>query len=102
MKKVFLLTFALATFALANDVEAMIKSYSVLGAVVGLGIAACGGAVGMGYTAAATISGIARNPGVGGKLTGMMFIALALIEAQVIYTLVLAIIALFANPFLGA
>ncbi|MRJ05947.1 MAG: F0F1 ATP synthase subunit C, partial [Epsilonproteobacteria bacterium] len=29
-----------------------------------------------------------------------MFIALAMIEAQVIYALVLALIALFANPFL--
>jgi F-type H+-transporting ATPase subunit c len=30
-----------------------------------------------------------------------MFIALAMIEAQVIYALVVAMIALYANPFLG-
>lgn len=99
MKKLFFLAFVCLGFAFADDVS-MIKSYSVLGAVVGLGIAALGGAIGMGYTAAATISGIARNPGVSGKLTGTMFIALALIEAQVIYTLVLAIIAIFANPLI--
>ncbi len=29
-----------------------------------------------------------------------MFIAIAMIEAQVIYTLVFAIIALYANPFM--
>lgn len=86
-------------FAFADDAT-MIKAYSVLGAIVGLGIAAFGGALGMGYTASATISGIARNPSVGGKLTGTMFLALALIEAQVIYTLVLAIIAFYANPFI--
>ena len=55
----------------------------------------------MGHAAAATISGTARNPGISGKLLGTMFIALALIEAQVIYTLVLAIIALYSNPFLA-
>ncbi len=78
----------------------VIKSYSVAGAVIGLGIAALGGAIGMGHAAAATISGTARNPGISGKLLGTMFIALALIEAQVIYTLVLALIALYANPFI--
>ena len=55
----------------------------------------------MGNTAAATIAGTARNPGLGGKLMTTMFIALAMIEAQVIYTLVIALIALYANPFLG-
>ena len=79
----------------------MIQSYSVAGAGIGVGIAALGGAIGMGHAAAATISGTARNPGISGKLLGTMFIALALIEAQVIYTLVLAIIALYSNPFLS-
>jgi len=55
----------------------------------------------MGHTAAATIAGTARNPGLGGKLMTTMFIALAMIEAQVIYTLVVALIALYANPYLG-
>jgi F-type H+-transporting ATPase subunit c len=77
-----------------------LKSFSVLAACVGLGIAALGGAIGMGNTAAATIAGTARNPGLGGKLMGTMFIALAMVEAQVIYTLVIALVLLFANPFL--
>ncbi|MCE3038092.1 F0F1 ATP synthase subunit C [Helicobacter anatolicus] len=90
-------------FAFADDASGtdMIKAFSVLAAVVGLGIAALGGAIGMGHTAAATISGTARNPGIGGKLFSTMFIALAMIEAQVIYTLVFAAIALYGNPFLG-
>ncbi|CAK00301.1 F0F1 ATP synthase subunit C [Helicobacter acinonychis] len=79
----------------------MIKSYSILGAMIGLGIAAFGGAIGMGNAAAATITGTARNPGVGGKLLTTMFVAMAMIEAQVIYTLVFAIIAIYSNPFLS-
>ncbi len=102
MKKYFLLFLALGAVAFAGeDGESMIKAYSVIAAGVGLGIAAAGGAIGMGNASAATIAGTARNPGLGGKLMTTMFIALAMIEAQVIYTLVIALIALYANPFLG-
>jgi len=103
MKKFFLLFLALGAvaFAAEADGESMIKAYSTIAAGVGLGLAALGGAIGMGHTAAATIAGTARNPGLGGKLMTTMFIALAMIEAQVIYTLVIALIVLYANPFLG-
>ena len=99
MKKALFLMFALAGVAFAGET---VEAYSVLAAVVGLGLAALGGAIGMGNAAAATIAGTARNPGMGGKLMGTMFIALAMIEAQVIYTLVLALIALYSNPFIAA
>lgn len=103
MRVFLVLFFGMLGLAFGADVSGvdMIKSYSVAGAVIGVGIAALGGAIGMGHAAAATISGTARNPGISGKLLGTMFIALALIEAQVIYTLVLAIIALYSNPFLS-
>ena len=101
MKKIVALMGLFAAFAFAGDGESMIKAYSVVAAVMGLGLAALGGAIGMGNASAATIAGTARNPGMGGKLMGTMFIALAMIEAQVIYALVLALIALYANPFIG-
>jgi len=108
MKKIafLLLTLGMTTaFAQTTTLEqevlsVWIKAFSVLAAGVGLGIAALGGAIGMGHTAAATIAGTARNPGLGAKLMTTMFIALAMIEAQVIYALVIALIALYANPFL--
>jgi F-type H+-transporting ATPase subunit c len=99
MKKILFLMVAFATFAFAGDGETL-KAYSVVAAGVGLGLAALGGAIGMGHTAAATIAGTARNPGLGGKLMTTMFIALAMIEAQVIYALVVSLIALYANPFM--
>ncbi len=86
---------------LASDNGASIAGFSVLAAGLAIGLAALGGAIGMGSTAAATIAGTARNPGLGAKLMTTMFIALAMIEAQVIYALVIALIALYANPFLG-
>jgi len=103
MRKILLLIVAIATVAFANEggvANETLKAYSVVAAGIGLGLAALGGAIGMGNTAAATIAGTARNPGMGGKLMTTMFIALAMIEAQVIYTLVIALIALYANPFL--
>jgi len=104
MKKALFLVIALAAAAFGADAEVAnqtLKAYSMIAAGVGLGLAALGGAIGMGSTAAATIAGTARNPGLGGKLMTTMFIALAMIEAQVIYTLVIALIALYANPYLG-
>lgn len=86
---------------LDTDNGTLLAFGSIVAAGVGVGIAALGGSIGMGNTAAATITGIARNPGVGKELTKTMFIAIALIEAQVIYTLVIAFIVLFGNPFLG-
>lgn len=106
MKKLLVLFVGLVGFAFAGESVfsggdlSLVVALSVAGGVIGLGIAALGGAIGMGNAAAAAISGTARNPGIGGKLLGTMFIALALIEAQVIYTLVFAIIAIYANPFL--
>jgi F-type H+-transporting ATPase subunit c len=102
MKKILFLIVAIATAAFAGEAAAgeTLKAYSVLAAGVGLGLAALGGAIGMGSTAAATIAGTARNPGMGGKLMTTMFVALAMIEAQVIYALVIALIALYANPFM--
>lgn len=110
MKKIvfLLLAFAATAFAASTDapveqesINVWIKAFSILAAGLGLGVAALGGAIGMGNTAAATIAGTARNPALGPKLMSTMFIALAMIEAQVIYALVIALIALYANPFVN-
>ena len=103
MKKIVLLMLAIAGFAFAADADVAnqtLKAYSVVAAGIGLGLAALGGAIGMGNTASSAIAGTARNPGLGGKLVTTMFIALAMIEAQVIYALVIALILLYKNPFL--
>ncbi|MCX2682988.1 F0F1 ATP synthase subunit C [Campylobacter sp. MIT 21-1685] len=109
MKKIAFLLFAFAGIVFAEttntpvEQEALnvwIKAFSILAAGLGLGVAALGGAIGMGNTAAATIAGIARNPGLAPKLITTMFIAFAVIEAQVIYALIIALVALYLNPFI--
>ena len=54
----------------------------------------------MGHCARGCLEGTARNPELAGKLTVTMFIGLALIESLTIYALVIALIALYANPLL--
>ena len=65
MKKVLFLLFAFASVSFADDMsgKVMLASYSALAAGLVLGIAALGGAIGMGNAASAALSGIARNPG---------------------------------------
>jgi F-type H+-transporting ATPase subunit c len=107
MKKILFLLAGLVAVAfgqeaaeVANNGSELVQALSALGGGLAVGIAAIGGAIGMGHAAAATIAGTARNPGLGGKLMGTMILAIALIEAQVIYAMVMAFILFYANPFL--
>ncbi|MDR1396260.1 MAG: ATP synthase F0 subunit C [Desulfarculales bacterium] len=74
-------------------------AFSALAAGVGVGLAALGGGIGQGIAVNGTVLGTARNPEVGGKLMTLLLIGLALIESLVIYALVIALILLYANPF---
>ncbi len=56
-----------------------------------LGLAAFGGALGQGKTAAAALEGLARNPQAQPQIFVPMIIGLALIESLVIYAFVIAI-----------
>ncbi|MBI5637127.1 MAG: ATP synthase F0 subunit C [Nitrospinae bacterium] len=73
-------------------------TYMALGCVVGLGLAALGGGIGMGHAISGALSAMARNPGFYQRLFPNMLIGLALIESLVIYTLVIVLILLYANP----
>ncbi|MDD3554665.1 MAG: ATP synthase F0 subunit C [Deltaproteobacteria bacterium] len=97
--------FAAMAFAADGDVEkgghvGMLMAASLLAAGLAVGIAASGCGVGMGHCARGCLEGTARNPELAGKLTVTMFIGLALIESLTIYALVIALIALYANPLL--
>jgi F-type H+-transporting ATPase subunit c len=61
-----------------------------LGAGLGLGLAALGGALGQGKTASAALEGISRNPAASDKVFTPMIIGLALIESLVLYAFVIA------------
>ena len=66
--------------------------YASLGAALAIGLAAFGGSLGQGRTAAAALEGIARNPTAQGKIFVPMIIGLALIESLVLYAFVIAFV----------
>jgi F-type H+-transporting ATPase subunit c len=72
---------------------------SLMASGIGVGIAAGGCGIGMGLVISSALQGIARQPELQSKLQMNMFLGFALIEAQVLYVLFLAIIFIFANPF---
>ena len=78
---------------------AWIGPFTVIAAGIGMALAAglCG--LGQARAIAAALEGMARQPGAAARIQTAMIIGLALIESLAIYTLVIAIILLFANPF---
>ncbi len=80
-----------ATAAMAAEGGAP-DAYASLGAALAIGLAAFGGALGQGRTAAAALDGIARNPAAQGKIFVPMIIGLALIESLVLYAFVIAFV----------
>ena len=89
-------TLLVATSAFAQTADAGAfgerDKWIAIAAGLGIGIAAFGGALGQGRTAAAALSGIARNPNASGKLFTPMILGLALIESLVIYSLLISLL----------
>jgi len=84
--------YSASAFAAEGGEYSAAAGYTALAACIGIGLAAFGGALGQSKAAASALEGIARNPGVAGKIMTPMIIALALIESLVIYAFVIAII----------
>lgn len=81
-----------ASAAMAAEGATTVDQYASLGAALAIGLAAFGGALGQGKTAAAALEGIARNPAAQGKIFVPMIIGLALIESLVLYAFVIAFV----------
>ena len=79
---------------------AIILACCALGAGIAVGFAAIGPAIGEGYAVGKTIETIGRQPEVKSSVTPTMFVGCAVAETTGIYGLFVAIMLLFANPFL--
>ena len=76
-----------------------IEIVSMLGAVIAVCFGAIGPALAEGRAVAAAMDAIARQPEAAGTLSRTLFVGLAMIETMAIYCLVIALLVLFANPF---
>ena len=91
-----------ATPALAADGSSLhLGGYTALATALGMGIAAFGCALGQGMGLKSACEGTARNHEASGKIMVTLILGLAFIESIAIYALVVNLILLVANPFLG-
>ena len=72
---------------------------SILGAAIAVSFGALGPGLGEGRAVAAAMDAIARQPEAAGTISRTLFVGLAMIETMAIYCLVIALLLLFANPF---
>ena len=76
-----------------------VQVVSILGAVIAVCFGAIGPALAEGRASQAAMEAIARQPEAGPTISRSLFVGLAMIEAMAIYCLVVALVLLFANPF---
>ena len=68
------------------------KGAYYIAAIIGVGIAAFGGAMGQGRASASALEGIARNPGSYKTVFTPLLLCLALMESLVIFTITMVFI----------
>lgn len=78
--------------AVPNDMRPVDHGLSVLGKGLAFGLAAFGGAIGIGLVFASAIMGMARQPEQAGNLRTMAFLGFAFIEALALIGFVLTFI----------
>ena len=81
--------------------ENAVELLSIIGAVVAVSFGAIMPAFSEGRAIAAAMEAIARQPEAAGPLSRTLFVGLAMIETMAIYCLVIALLLLYANPFVG-
>ncbi len=81
------------------DSYAIIGAISVLGACLCMGIGSLGSALGEGNAAAAALTAMAQQPDEASRIRSTMFVSLAMLETTALYSLLIAFLALYANPF---
>ena len=80
------------------------KTIILAGSAVGAGIAMIAGVgpgIGEGFAAGKAVEAVARQPEAKGDIYSTMILGNAIAESTGIYSLVIALILLYANPFMG-
>lgn len=82
--------------------ETIIQMVSIIAAAVTMAFGAFGAAIGESRVGAAALDALARQPDESASITRTLFVSLAMVESTAIFCLVIALILLFANPFIAA
>jgi F-type H+-transporting ATPase subunit c len=80
--------------------KALFAVGAMLAAGFAIGVGAVGAGLGIGTAAGGACAAVGRNPGVQGKIMTVMLVGMAMAESVAIYALVVALILLYANPYM--
>ena len=75
--------------------DSSVDSAKALASAIAIGVAAAGGAIGMGMAIAKSAEGIARQPEAEGKIRTTMMLGLVFLETAIIYALLVVILIIF-------
>jgi F-type H+-transporting ATPase subunit c len=81
------------------DSTTIIAMVSIITAGITTGIGVLGPALGEGRAVAAALTSLAQQPDASATITRTLFVGLAMIESTAIYSFVVSMILIFANPF---
>lgn len=83
------------------DTVLLVKLASIFAIALIVSVAAAVAGLGDAQVASRTVEGIARQPEAKASLFSTMLIGIGMVEATPIIAIVVALILLYANPFLG-
>ena len=75
------------------------QTLSIIAATIAVSFGAIGPALAEGRSVAAAMEAMARQPESANTISRTLFVGLAMIETMAIYCLVVALLLLYANPF---
>ncbi len=78
----------------------LVLALSAAGAALGIGIAALGIGIGQGLIGSKGVEGVARQPEAKGDIMQVMLVGQAVTETTGIFTFIISIILVVANPFM--
>ncbi len=81
------------------EAQTWIELVSLVCAAFAVSFGALGPALAEGRAVASAMEALARQPEAAGTISRTLFVGLAMIETTAIYCLVIALVVLFANPF---
>ena len=80
--------------------QTLIAIVAMAAAALTMALGAIGAAIGESRIGAAAMDAMARQPDESSSITRTLFVSLAMVESTAIFCLVIALILLFANPFI--
>ena len=80
--------------------QAIVLAASAIGAGLAM-IAGLGPGIGEGYCGGKAVEEVGRQPEASGAITKQMIIGDALAETTGLYSLIIALLLMYANPFIG-